>query len=67
MAASAALRVDFRKGSVSRGKTRTILTFIPSMDGWSASISLSMRFFFVPGYITVARASVMSFGYNVML
>ena len=26
-----------------------------------------MRFFFVPGYITVARASVISFGYNVMI
>ena len=49
MAASAALTVDLRKGSVSRGKMSENDTFMPSMRMLSASISLSIRFFFVPG------------------
>ena len=67
MAASAALMVDFKKGSVSLGKSNVKLTFMPSMCISSASISLSMIFFFVPAYITVANASFISLGYNVMM
>ena len=48
MAASAAFTVDLRKGSVSRGNIRTIVTLLPLMLGVSASISDSIRFFFVP-------------------
>ena len=34
--------------------------------GWSATISLSTKFFFVPAYVTVASASIISLGYNVI-
>ena len=66
MAASAALTVDFRNGSVSRGNSSTTFTFWPSMAGWSATIWLSTRFFFVPAYVTVASASMIIFGYSVI-
>ena len=42
-------------------------TFMPSMRRLSATISLSTRFFLVPGYVTVARASIINFGYNVIV
>ena len=67
MAASAALRVDFMKGSVSRGNISENDTFMPLMRRLSATISLSTRFFLVPGYVTVARASIINFGYNVIV
>ena len=73
MAASVALTVDFRKGSVSRGKVSTTFTFqgSPSLAGAatagvSATISLSMRFFFVPAYVTVASASRIILGNNTL-
>ena len=66
MAASAAFTVDFRNGSVSRGNSSTTLTLLPLMAGWSATISLSTKFFFVPAYVTVASASIISLGYNVI-
>ena len=75
MAASAAFTVDLRNGSVSRGNSSTTLTFqfIPPSGGlrgatvgWSATISLSTKFFFVPAYVTVASASIISLGYNVI-
>ena len=71
MAASAAFTVDLRKGSVSRGNSRTTVTLQGSPScwgaataGWSATILLSTRFFFVPAYVTVASASIISWGYN---
>ena len=71
IAASAALTVDLRKGSVSRGKVSTTFTFQGSPSfcgaataGVSATISLSTRFFFVPAYVTVASASIIILGYN---
>ena len=74
MAASAAFTVDFRKGSVSRGNSSTTFTFQGSpsaegaaTDGVSATMPLSTIFFFVPAYMTVARASIISCGYNVMV
>ncbi len=69
MAASAALTVDFRKGSVSRGNSSTTCTRHGSLSvdgaataGWSATIPLSTRFFFVPAYVTVCRASIIIWG-----
>ena len=69
MAASAALTVERRKGSVSRGNSSTTFTFhgSPSVcgaatDGVSATIPLCTRLFFVPAYVTVASASMISCG-----
>ena len=67
MADSAAFSVDFKKGSVSLGNSNVMVTFMPSMRTSSASIPLSMIFFFVPAYITVAKASVINLGYSVMM
>ena len=70
IAASAALTVDFRNGSVSRGNSSTTVTFQGSPSfcgaataGVSATIPLSTTFFLVPAYVTVAKASITIFGY----
>ena len=70
IAASAALTVDFRKGSVSRGNSSTTVTFQGSPSfcgaataGVSATIPLSTTFFLVPAYVTVAKASITILGY----
>ena len=39
---------------------------MPSMRMLSATISLSTKFFFVPGYVTVAKASSINLGYSVI-
>ena len=66
MAASAAFTVDLRNGSVSRGNSNTTFTLLPLMTGVSATMPLSTRLFFVPAYITVASASMISLGYIVI-
>ena len=40
---------------------------MPSILTSSSSISLSIKFFFVPAYTTVASASVISLGYMVII
>ena len=64
MAASHAFTILLRKGFVGLSNIREKLTCIPLMRRSSSTISISTTFLPVPGYRTVASASIISLGYN---